>query len=378
MTFEELMELDRLNKCTYESVKQSRWKATTQRYLANLLLRNLQLQRDVLNHEYSVKPTVDFYLNERGRVRYIQAPVVGDRTIQKTFTENVLTPSLIPHVIYDNYASIKHRGTSFARKRFEIMLKRYIRIYGIDGYILFIDIKKYFENIDHDVLKELIYPHIMNEDKDVIDLIYYIIDTSSKTNKGLNLGSEAPQVLALYYLTPVDVYVKVVKSIKYYGRYMDDIFIIARTKEELFLLLDEIEEVLLSLKLEINKKKTQVIKLRHGFTFLQIKYNVLKSGKILKRLTRKKIVRERRRLKAFKRLYDLGIMSENEVWNCYQSWRGTIVKEHNACYHSVHSMDMLYKSLFPVHEESRKVGRKEKFEGIFRTANTNDLNKIFI
>ena len=127
------MELDRLNKCTYESVKQSRWKGTTQRYLANLLLRNLQLQRDVLNHEYSVKPTVDFYLNERGRVRYIQAPVVGDRTIQKTFTENVLTPSLIPHVIYDNYASIKHRGTSFARKRFEIMLKRYIRIYGIDG-----------------------------------------------------------------------------------------------------------------------------------------------------------------------------------------------------------------------------------------------------
>lgn len=367
-----------LNECTYESVKQSRWKETTQRYLASLLLRNLQLQRETLGHRYKVKPTVDFYLNERGHVRYIQAPVVGDRTIQKSITKNVLTPCIIPHVIYDNYASIKHRGTSFARKRLEIMLRHYMMENGIEGYILLIDISKYFQNIDHDILKRLIYPMIKDEEQDTINLIYYIIDTSSKTKKGLNLGSEAPQVLALYYLTPVDVYVKVVKSIKYYGRYMDDIFIIARTKEELFLLLNEIEKVLLSLKLEINKKKTQVVKLRHGFTFLQIKYNVLESGKILKRLTRKKIARERRRLKAFKRLYDVGVMSENDVWNCYQSWRGTIVKEHNACYHSIHSMDMLYKSLFHVHEEPRKVGRKEKFEGIFRTANTNDLNKIFI
>lgn len=102
------------------------------------------------------------------------------------------------------------------------------------------------------------------------------------------------------------------------------------------------------------------------------------NGKILKRLTMKKIVRERRRLKAFKRMYDSGKMTENDIWNCYQSWRGTIVKEHNACYHSIHSMDMLFKSLFPEHKEVREVGRKEKIEGIFRTANTNDLNKIFI
>jgi len=41
-------------------------------------------------------------------------------------------------------------------------------------------------------------------------------------------------------------------------------------------------------------------------------------------------------------------------------------------------MDRLYYSLFPEHKEVREVGRKEKIEGIFRTANTNDLNKIFI
>ena len=342
-TLEELMELDMINKCAYEGTKQSRWKETTQRYISNLLI----------NTSVKSAMSICYFLTLNYR-------------------------KCATHVIYDNYASIKNRGTSFARKRFEVMLRRYVRENGIDGYILFIDIKKYFENIDHDVLKSLIYPHIMNENKDVIDLIYYIIDTSSKTDKGLNLGSEAPQILALYYLTPVDIFIKVVKGIKHYGRYMDDAFIILKSKKELSLLLKEIEKVLSTLKLEINKKKTHIVKLSHGFTFLQIKYNVLKSGRILKRLTRKKIVRERRRLKAFKRMYDLGIMTENDIWNCYQSWRGTIIKEHNACYHSIHAMDRLYKSLFPTHKEIKKVGRKEICNEIFEAANTNDLNKIFI
>ena len=377
-TLEELMELDMLNKCAYEGTCQSRWKETTQRYISNLLINNLKLQKEVLDYKYCVSPTVDFVLNERGHIRNIEAPVARDRVVQKTITKNVLTPCIIPHVIYDNYASIKDRGTSFARKRFEIMLRRYMAHNGIDGYILFIDIKKYFENIDHEVLKSLIDPLISNEDKSVIDLVHYIIDTSSKTDKGLNLGSEAPQILALYYLTPVDTYIKVVKSIKYYGRYMDDAFVICKSKKELSLLLNEVENVLSTLKLEINKKKTNIIKLKHGFIFLQIKYNILQSGKILKRMSRTKVVRERRRLKALKRVYNFGVISENDAYNCYQSWRGAVKKEHNACYNTLCRMDALYSSLFPVHEEIIKRGRKEIYAGTLSTAYTEDLNKLFI
>jgi len=375
---EELFEFDRLNDCTYGSTTQSRWKETTQRYLTNMLINNLGLQKEILEYQYSVKPTVNFDLNERGRMRHIEAPVVRDRIVQKSITVNVLTPSLTPYVIYDNYASLKNRGTSFARKRIEIMLRRYIRQYGIDGYIMLIDIKKYFQNIDHEVLKSLIKPKIVNVSEDVMDLINYIIDTSSKTDKGLNLGSEAPQVLALYYLTPVDIFVKVVKGVKYYGRYMDDIFVIGNSKSELISLLTEIETVLSTLKLEINKKKTQIIKLSRGFIFLQIKYNILSSGKILKRLTRKKIVRERRRLKSLRRICDMGLISENDAWNCYQSWRGTIVKDHNACHKTILNMDRLYKELFPTHTSSIKHGRKETCERAFSSANAKDLNKLFI
>ena len=143
-----------------------------------------------------------------------------------------------------------------------------------------------------------------------MQLIHYVIDTSSKTGKGLNLGSECPQIFAIYYLNPVDQFVKVVKGVKYYGRYMDDIFVIGRSKTELRTLLTEIEARLAELLLEVNHKKTHIVKLRHGFTWLQIKYAVEPTGHITKTISHNKIVRERRRLKAFRRMLDLGKMDE--------------------------------------------------------------------
>jgi hypothetical protein len=377
-TLQELMELNTLNECAYECTKQSRWKETTQRYIADMLVRNLELQGEVLGGSYYVRPTTDFFLNERGHIRKIEAPVVRDRIVQKSLTVRVLTPSLRPYVIYDNYASLKLRGTHFARRRFEIMLRRYMSKNGTDGYVLLIDVKKYFESIDHEVLKNLIAPKIANEPADVVELIHYIIDHSSHTDKGLNLGSEAPQILAVYYLNPVDTFIKVVKGVKYYGRYMDDIFVIGESKAELKSLLSEIIAKLEDLRLNVNMKKTHIVKLTHGFTFLQVKYDILPSGKILKRPAHSKVVRERRRLRAFKRMLDIGRMTEAKIWNCYKSWRGSVVREHNACTKTLRSMDDLYASLFPVHVDEPFKGRYEMAEEAFMDAETRDLQKLVV
>ncbi len=357
-TLEQLMELQNLNECALECTRQSRWKESTQRYLSNMLQKNLELREEILSGQYRVKPTIDFTLNERGHIRQIEAPVVRDRIVQKSLMKHILTPSLTPCLIYDNYASMKQRGTSFARKRFEVMLHRYIRKYGTNGYILLIDVKKYFNNIDHDVLKRLIAPRLKDQPEDVMQLIHYVIDTSSKTGKGLNLGSECPQIFAIYYLNPVDQFVKVVKGVKYYGRYMDDIFVIGHSKAELRTLLTEIESKLAELLLEVNHHKTHIVKLRHGFTWLQIKYTVEPTGHITKAMSHNKIVRERRRLKAFRRQLDLGMMTEPQIWEAYQSWRGSVVRDHNACEHSLRAMDALYTSLFPLHQEQPKRSRR--------------------
>lgn len=377
-TLQELVEINALNKYAYECSKQSRWKESTQRYLSNLLINNMQLRDDILNHKYKVLPTTNFTINERGHIRKIEAPMMRDRIIQKSLMKKVLIPSLVPYVIYDNYASLKNRGTTFARKRFEIMLRRYISNFGTNGYILLIDIQKYFESIDHQTLKQLIYPKLANEPKDVLDLIHYIIDTSSHCDKGLNLGSEAPQIFAVYYLTPVDTYIKIVKSIKYYGRYMDDMFIIAKTKEELQNLLQEIKYQLSKLKLKINKRKTKIIKISRGFTFLQVKYNVLASGKILKRVSHKKIVRERRRLRAFYQRYTANKMLKSDIQNCYLSWRGSIVKDHNACGKTLYNTDLLYRKLFQEYNKHIPAKRKQLFADIFRSAWAGDLQYTIV
>lgn len=375
-TIEQLTELQNLNECAWECTRQSRWKETTQRYLSNMLQKNLELREEVLSGEYRVRPTVDFTISERGHVRQIEAPVVRDRIVQKSLMKHVLTPSLTPCLIYDNYASMKQRGTSFARKRFEVMLHRYIQKNGTDGYILMIDVKKYFNNIDHDTLKRLLAPRLKDQHEDVVRLIHYVIDTSSKTGKGLNLGSECPQIFAIYYLNPVDQFVKVVKGVKYYGRYMDDIFIIGRSKAELKALLAEVENKLAELLLEVNHQKTSIVKLRHGFTWLQIKYTVTPTGHIMKAMNHNKIVRERRRLASFRKMLDSGVMTEPQIWEAYQSWRGSVVRDHNACRHSLQAMDTLYASLFPPHQQQPRPGRRALVVQANREAGIEELRQI--
>lgn len=364
MTIEDLTTLDKLNRAFKECSRISSWKESTQRYRMNLVPNNLKLRDDLRNGTYRVSPTMDFDINERGKARHIQAPAIRDRIVQKVLCQEILLPQLTKPLIYDNYASLENRGTAFARKRVNVMLQRFLREHD-NGYVLQMDIKNYFDSVDHGILKKMVHERI-HESEEVMDLIDYVIDTSSDSDKGLNLGSEAPQIFAIYYLNPLDTYIKTVKGIKYYGRYMDDIFIISESKEELKELLKEIEGILDGLKLQMNPKKTHIVKLSHGFTFMQIKYNV-DNGKVVRRVTHSKIVRERRRMKKHKKLLDKGVVNMKYATNCYLSWRNNVLKEHNACKRTIQTFDNLFRKLFgkPIKErkQTRSEVLKEAFEG---------------
>lgn len=345
---DELADMRELNGCTMASTKESRWKEATQRYIANMLLRNLDLRTALLNGTYRESPTIRFTINERGHIRDINAPACVDRSIQKSVSRNVLIPVIRPHLIYDNYASLKDRGTDFARRRFMVMLRKYIRAYGTDGYVLLGDISKYFDSVDHEVLKQQIAPLLKDQPEDVVALIYQMIDSSSDSDKGLNLGGEPPQILAVGYLGPIDTFIKVVKGVKFYGRYMDDFFILGRSKEELKNLLVEIGEKAAELRLDINFKKTHIVKLRHVFIWLQTKYIITATGSIKTVPTQSKLLRERRRLKAFRRLVDKGQMTTYEAWMAYKAWRGSVKTEYNSCTQALKKMDDLFWQLFRV------------------------------
>ncbi|MBQ8135144.1 MAG: hypothetical protein IJ711_00290 [Lachnospiraceae bacterium] len=353
---EKITELDRLCEAFKEVRSVSSWKASTHRYEADVIMNSLKLQEEVRNGTYKQSAMLNFTLNERGKLRDIHAPAVRDRVVQKTVNQDILLPCLRKYLIYDNAASLEMRGTAFMRKRHLIHLRNFIRENGTDGYILQVDIRHYFDSVDHEICWKMIEPRIPESTR---PLVHYIIDNASESDKGLNLGSEVPQTLAIYYLHPVDDYCKIVEGIKGYGRYMDDIYIFGKSKEELWRILDGIKKQLVPLKLEVNEKKTQIVKLSHGYTFMQLKYRILENGKVLVTPAPAKITRERRKLKAYKRLYDEGRLDEVDILNAYKSWRQSILRD-CTCTRSVENLDRLYEELFgtsphrkPKNEETR-------------------------
>jgi RNA-directed DNA polymerase len=69
---------------------------------------------------------------------------------------------------------------------------------------------------------------------------------------GVPIGNYLSQYLANFYLTYFDHWLKEQKRIKYYFRYCDDLVILASNKEELHILLEEIQTYLkVNLKLDV-------------------------------------------------------------------------------------------------------------------------------
>lgn len=134
---------------------------------------------------------------------------------------------------------------------------------------------------------------------------------------------------------------------------MDDRIIIHQSKEYLKNLLAEIEEIAGTLGIFINHKKTQIVKISHGFTWLKTRYYLTESGKIIKKIPKDTIVRERRKLKSLSRKIGYGEIQERTIAEQYRSWRGG--KNEYQAYHTLQNMDLLYRRL----ENGRKSRKPE-------------------
>ncbi len=352
------MSLNALYDASQLSRKGSSWKSSVQKYECDLLRNLLHTRQGLLAGSYKQMPFWEFELNERGKRRHIKSLHISDRVVQRSFCDNVLIPATAKKLIYDNGASVKGKGITFARKRLLVHLRKYYeRTHSNKGYILQIDFKKFFDSIPHDKLKAQFRP-LLN-DKDYA-LFCYLVDTF-EGDRGLGIGSQISQVCGIYYPTPIDTYFKVVKGCKYYGRYMDDTYIIHEDKEYLKELLREYIRLAEEWGLTVNLRKTQIVKLSRGFTFMKVKYNLLEDGTIVRRLSRDNVVRERRRLKKFK-----GLMSPESIAQAYESWRGTYTKFNSR--RTIREMDNLYNKLYGGIYYEREFRENRRAEGTASTA----------
>lgn len=346
-----------LSRAAKEATKGVKYKASVQRFMLRRLTNVAAINRNLVYHKDIRKGFICFTLMERGKLRKIMSVHFSERVPQKSLNQNALIPVLTRPLIHDNGASRKGMGTGFAMKRLVGHLRWHFRRYGNEGYILLVDFSDYFGSIDHEVAKQIIADAF--DDPGIIWLADLFIDSyyefnvkfkklpEEEAHKGLGLGSEINQTIAIAYPNRMDHYIKEVLRIKCYGRYMDDFYLIHPDKEYLKYCLSEIERICSVLKITVSAKKTKIVKLSHGFTFLKTKIYMTETGKIIRKPCHEAVVRERRKLKKQKKLLDAGVMTFADIQCSYASWKGSM-KSRNAR-KTVHSMDKLFDSLFIEH-----------------------------
>lgn len=292
-----------------KSIKGSRWKYSTQLFEMNQLLETAKIQKALMEGKYRPAVGSKFVIKERGKTRYISSATMQDKTVNHIVCDKVLTPYLHKYLQYDNSASQKGKGVSFHRQRFETHLHQYFNETGSnEGYILLWDYSGYYANIPH---------------KKCLDTINGFLDREPIDPQERQLTKE---IMAATFRNRIDNFCKIVCGFRHFGRYADDSYIIHRSKEKLLQAFEGIKKIAAEFGLIINERKTRICKLSDTYRHLQIQYSLTASGRLIRKINPKAVTRERRKLKAYKRLLDAGRMAYSKIEESFKSWIASVYK----------------------------------------------------
>lgn len=264
--------------------------------------------------------------------------VIMSQSIENKVINHLIAEYLLVRVFENRYidsmcATRINRGSGYATK----LMKKYlneIKLKHNKFYILKIDIKKYFYNIDHNILKRILKDNI--KDKDALSILFKVIDSTNesyineriiklkerrisylstekliietrdiplyKYDKGCGIGDQTSQAFGLIYLNEICHFIKEELHLKYFINYMDDFIIIHHDKEYLSNCLNIIRDKLLNdYKLELNRK-TRIYNINEEIEFLGYRY-ILKNNKViikLRNITKKNFKKNVRMLNLLK------------------------------------------------------------------------------
>ena len=268
-------------------------------YSCNLLkIRETLMKKDYKPQKYNI------FLVYEPKLRIIMSQEIEDKIINHLVAKYFLIDIFDKNMLDRNCATRIGKGTHYALKLFKKDYNYYFNKYG-EFYILKMDISKYFYNLDHEIIKNLVRHKI--KDKNVLKLIDTIIDSTNEkyineeiiklknsekkkilnTNtlekqkrlddinklslyekgKGVCIGNIVSQIVATFYLDELDKYIERELNIKAHTRYMDDFYCMSESKEYLKKCLIKIQKFLLKYKLELNQK-TKIYKSNESVEFL--------------------------------------------------------------------------------------------------------------
>lgn len=298
--YDKAISFENLYKGLKSACRNVRWKDSVIRYEAYGLRNTYKLRRALLNGTYEISPYQKFTIHEP-KERLIYAPRLVDRQLQHALCDNGLYEDIAEHFIRDNMACQKGRGTDDALRRLKVHLQRHYRKFNTNGWVLKCDINKFFPSTPHETVKAAARKYI--HDPAAANMVCRIID-SFDGDVGLGLGSQISQIMELEVLNDLDHFIKEKLHIKHYIRYMDDFILIHPDKQYLQYCLKQIQIKVASLGLILNRK-TNLQPLKHGIMFLKWHYYLLDGGRVLMKMNKKKISKQKRRMRKIKRREDL-------------------------------------------------------------------------
>jgi len=334
--YENMLEYEKALEMFYKIKRNCKNKEAIFRFMMNLNHNIITILMALKNENYKFGKYRIFMIKDP-KYRIVMSENIPDKLVNHLVSKYILLPALEPKLIDTNIATRIGKGSSYGFETFISYVKK-LQPRKEEIYVLKIDISKYFYNIDHEILMELLRKYIKEEK--TLRLLKIIIDTSDEEyvnkfvnhikklnidkirasnlsrkekeikiaqieslptyqkGKGLPIGNMTSQILAIFYMNDVDHFIKEKLKAKYYIRYMDDLLILDTDKEKLKKYFELIKVEIEKLKLTVNKK-SNIFTMSHGVGFLGYVFK-LKNGKIMIRYNNQTIRRITRKLKKLK------------------------------------------------------------------------------
>ena len=238
-----------------------------QRYGRNLERNLAETAQKLDNGKWRPSPYHQFRVFEP-KPRVISCVPVRDRVVHHALC-NVIAPLMEWRFINQSYACRAGRGSHSACSKARELCAQY-------PYYLKLDIRHYFESVDHAILLRLLDG--MFREKKVQNLIRLIVEKpipnfAKLPGKGLPIGNLTSQWFANFYLDGLDHYcVEDLHCGKRYIRYMDDMLFFFRTKEEAWRVKEAVGAWLAANRsLSLKDEATIVAPVTEGVPFLGIR-----------------------------------------------------------------------------------------------------------
>ncbi len=271
---------------------------------------NLVTLRDELySRTYRPQPSTCFVIHDP-KMREVFAAHFRDRIVHHLFYN--YTHRLFERTfVADCYSCIKGRGTHYGIERLRHHIRSVSANHTRPAYVMKLDICGYFMHIDRGILLGLCRDTLgkmacHTSDKEgkrwgeMIDmeladyLLENIVNTDPTVNCrllgkpedwellpadksifhsaagcGLPIGNLSSQLFSNVYMNTFDQFMKRTLGCRHYGRYVDDCYVVAQSREWLRSLVPRIDEFLSeNLRLSLNKRKLHIADARHGVQFL--------------------------------------------------------------------------------------------------------------